>query len=382
VERDERQRANALDRYWDAVLRGETLAKPTDMDHEAAAVIARLGQHPVSPHQTRMQERVRTRISAQAKALEDSMHTMTFPQNALSPQALPGSVWSPARPASGRNAGRLRWAGLQLATALLVLVTVGFGYFTLGPGRSQIDQRAGLPAVVLPATPVSEATLDTVFATTLPAESIETAENLNTFILASALIDAGGRVPIQGQIPGPLITHVIDGELTLRVDGPLQVFRASDSASSPADAANAEEVPPGEETVLEPGDTVVYSYQQPAEYANFGSKPVHIILGGFLAGVLPGAMADLDFVDYAEKYPTPALPHGSVQATLIRAMLPPDGSTPASPPDALSLSVGAVGEVSLGESSDGAVRNINPDPVTIYVLRLESTQTASGTPTT
>ena len=42
MERDERDRADALDRHWDALLRGETTAATADLDADLATLVARL----------------------------------------------------------------------------------------------------------------------------------------------------------------------------------------------------------------------------------------------------------------------------------------------------------------------------------------------------
>src|SRR4051812_28598446 len=42
MERDERRRADALDRYWDAAQRGEQPAPPGQFDELTAAMIARV----------------------------------------------------------------------------------------------------------------------------------------------------------------------------------------------------------------------------------------------------------------------------------------------------------------------------------------------------
>jgi hypothetical protein len=132
--------------------------------------------------------------------------------------------------------------------------------------------------------------------------------------------------------------------------------------------------------VLQPGDTAVYAYDTPAEYANLGTTPVRAVGGELGVGVMPGAAVPLTFIDYGEKYPLPPLPPGPVQATIVRATLPPDGLSPAPPTGSLTLAVGE-SDISLGENSDGSLRNINPREVTIYVLTLTPAGEAIGTPT-
>jgi hypothetical protein len=383
VERDEHRRADALDHYWDAVLRGETPARPTDVDDVAAAVIALLGEPRLAPPVTAAQERGRARIAAQAKALEDPMHTMTLPQDAISPNALPVTSWSPGPSTPRWGAARFRWAG-QLATVALLLLTLGFGYLALGPGRPQSEQLAGIPALVAPATPAPgplEVVLEPVLATTLPAELVPTSGNLS-FDHWHAVLEPDTRASFPAEdvdcCPGPQISHVMEGELTLSVAGPLRVFRGSDIASG---AARAEEVPPGTEIVLHPGDTALYDSALPAEYANRGAGPVHIIGSGLLAGATSWTPMGLPLIDGNEESSVPPLPPGPVEVMLVRAILPPGGIVPAPLPGSLVLEVGAIGDASIAQRADASLRNIGEQTETIYVITFTPIDAGSGTPT-
>ena len=297
------------------------------------------------------------------------------------------SVSSPSMLPNGRAIGRVvppqgleavrtarRWSWGQSATAALVLLTlativVAFGWMRGAPE----EQPASLPAVLI-ATPTPEEAPETLFTATLPAAMFPTETGDRTFIVWHTQLEPSARVPITGQIPGPQITHVLSGELTLRVDGSLAVFRGGGTT------LEEESVPSGTEVVLQPGDTAVYAYDSPAEYANLGATPVHLVGGELGVGVIPGAAVPLTFIDFAENYPLPPLPPGPVQATIFRATLPPDELFPAPPAGSLSLAVGE-SEISLGERSDGSLININPREVTIYVLTLTPAGEATGTPT-
>jgi hypothetical protein len=124
----------------------------------------------------------------------------------------------------------------------------------------------------------------------------------------------------------------------------------------------------GTEVILAPGDTAVYAYETPAEYANTGSTPVHVVGGELGIGVVPGRAVPLTMIDYGEKYALFALPPGPVEVTLVHATLAPDGLVPAPPLGSVSLAVGADAEISLGENGDGSLRNILPREITVYIL--------------
>ncbi len=283
----------------------------------------------------------------------------------------PLNPWQPDTgvepPAAPRAAARFGWAAMQMATALLVLLTLGFAFLLATPGRLDGQIVAAIRSVFAP-----ETALDTVFATTLPAEMIPEAGNLD-FLLWNVSLDPGAEGPASAQswtqtricCPGPMITHVIEGELSVRVDGPLRVFRGSGVAPDSGD------VPPGTEVALSPGDTALFAYDMPATFANRGTSAVHIVGGGIFAGaVRNGPAAQSDYLDYNEEYSVPRLPPGPVDVTLARATLPAEGEVPAPDPGGLVLEVGAAGDADIAKRADGGLRNIGPEPETIYVLTL------------
>lgn len=225
-----------------------------------------------------------------------------------------------------------------------------------------------------------EAALDTVFTATLPAEMVPAAGNLD-FLLWNVSLDPGAEGPASAQswtqtricCPGPMITHVVEGELSVRVDGPLRVFRGSGVAPGSGD------VPPGTEVTLSPGDTALFAYDRPATFANRGATPVHIVGGGIFAGaVRSGPAAGSAYLDYNEEYAVSQLPPGPVDATLVRATLPPAGEVASPSPDALVLEVGATGDADIAQRADGGLRNIGPETETIYVLTLTPSGAASA----
>jgi hypothetical protein len=215
------------------------------------------------------------------------------------------------------------------------------------------------------------AALDTVFATTLATEIVPVAGNLD-FLLWRAELHPGLSARHESRVRGPQITTVIDGELTVRADGPLHLFRAA------SDLARAAEVPNGTEVVLRPGDTAVYAFDRPVAYENRGSTPVQIVSGGLFAGFTGGLLAgsnswlpgEFRILDYNQDFAIPTLPPGPVAATLVRATLPPDGDAPAPPPGSLVLEVGAIGDAAVVRDAEGSLRNIGEATNTIYILSL------------
>ena len=207
-----------------------------------------------------------------------------------------------------------------------------------------------LGAAIQDATPVAspgaEGPPETLVEATIPAESIPPASS-RLFFLGHVTIAPGGRSVSPAEVyaccPGPQFEHVLAGELSLRVEGPLRIVRAGrDGTSGPA-----EEVAPGTEVALRPGDTAIYQTQLTTEYNNRGADPVRFVQGALFpepppdppAGSSVGTTTDtLDF-----EYPVPSPPPGPLVATLQRATLAPDGLFPAPPPGALRLVIAAPG---------------------------------------
>jgi hypothetical protein len=107
-------------------------------------------------------------------------------------------------------------------------------------------------AVAQEASPVAtEATREPLFTTTVAPEDLPDGTDLR-FVIWYASIQPDVEVVLEAELfaegPGPLIEHVLAGDLSLRVEGPLQVVRAG-SVGTPGPV---EEVTPGAEVVLRP----------------------------------------------------------------------------------------------------------------------------------
>ena len=244
-----------------------------------------------------------------------------------------------------------------LATAALLLLTLGLGYAAL-QFRSFPEQESA------PRTTAAE----TLFSTTLPTDAIPDRGVLN-FTFWRLSLDPGTSTPATPEgacCRGPQITHVLAGELTVHVDGPMQVFRGMGNALAGAEA-------PAAEIVLLPGDTVIHDFSIPAEYANHGATPVELVNGGLYSGTMlnpwPFAMHLLDGSKENHRAP---LGLGPVTVSLVRATLPPDGEFPAPPPGSLLLETGQSGDASVGkDTTDNSLFNINSRAETIYVFTVE-----------
>ena len=258
--------------------------------------------------------------------------------------------------------------------ALLVLIvsTVSMVHASLVAASGALAAQDATPVAPTPA-------IETLLTTTFPAEAIPTTSS-PSFLIWYATIAPDREVVIPRELvaccPGPQIEHVLAGELTLRVEGSLQVQRGAMGGTP----MPAEDVPPGTEVVLRPGDTAVYSLELPVTYHNAGTEPVHLVAGGFFAGSPPAPPADYAIPSLKERYPAPTLPPGPVTATLHRTTLAPEGVFPAPPSGAMQVVMFGPGTGTLGERSDGSVENLGREPLVVYALILHPGTPDGGTP--
>jgi hypothetical protein len=277
---------------------------------------------------------------------------------------------------------------IPFVTMAFVAAVVVLGVFLFGPGRNKQDQLALIPAADV-GTPASEmaasatpATMwDPVFTTTLPADQVPTAGNLDV-VMWHAVLESGQDAVFQADMvdccPGPQVTHVIAGELTLRVEGPVTLVRGGTPGVG---GGGAGDVATGTEVTLHPGDTAIYDFALPAVYANQGSASLHIIGAGALAGSMAWTPAGMTLLDGNETYSAAALPPGPAELMLVRAIVPAKTTLPAPPAGSLILDVGATGDASIARGADGALRNIGPQAETIYVFILSPVAVDRATPT-
>jgi hypothetical protein len=238
-------------------------------------------------------------------------------------------------------------------------------------------------AVAQESSPVAmEATREPLFATTMAPADLPDGPRLK-FEIWYATIEPDVEVAMEAELfttgPGLLIEHVVAGELTLRVDGPLQVVRAG----SVATPAPGEEVTPGTEVVLQAGDTALYAQILAKSYANRGAEPVGIVGGQlidmgkwkFVASPAGYTVTMTDEWDLTE-----SVEPGPMTLVLERVTLVPGAVLPAPPPGALRVMTSGLTVVYLPKASDGSISNLLKEPVVTYALTLLPAGSATGTP--
>lgn len=163
---DDRQHADELDRFWDAVVLGEHPAADDSPEPDDVDLIAHLWNFAAPPAAGQARDRVRQRL-LQSVPAEDLVvngrfragNTGAAPRPVTSPNSRHAERLDPLPKSRGSRPG---WLLVQLATAAVLILALAGGLFALGPLRPdrQAGQPAVLPAIVAPPI-VAETMLDT-----------------------------------------------------------------------------------------------------------------------------------------------------------------------------------------------------------------------------
>ncbi len=339
MERDERDRADALDRHWDALLRGETTSATADLDADLAMLVARL--HAAG-------SAIPTLFSDPEQAWRELRQASTPPPASGSDGELTPPAWPypnghaladlfPRRSETSLPRRRGRWVLTQLATAALLLLTLVAGFAAIRQRAPEAPEEGRwVPALsrALETAPggVSDTPLiETSFSPEeLPHGAKEAIYYRLTIAPAASLPYVGGsfckcrRETISAGVGAEVVQT---GVYSLRLEAPLRVQRAGSDRPS-------EEIPAGTEVTLTEGDAVIYpDYAAPGDIRNTGNEPVTLIgvaiiateeSGTPLPQVPPGVRATL--LTYSSTSDWEAFAPGPLNVALRRVILPPEST--------------------------------------------------------
>lgn len=328
MERDERARADALDRYWDALLRGDATSAKVDLDADLAPLVTRLhaagsALPTLFPDTDHAWRELRPKLTARTPGWSDDeivLPAWAHPNGHA--ERFAGGQWVTPLP---RRRGR-RFLN-QLATAALLLLTLAVGFVAISqrtPERP--DEGTWVPALVRALESGPNSVVDTpLVETTFSPEELPGGEK--DAVYYQLTIPPGGSLPYLGGLfcgcrtetitKGVGVEVVQAGIYTVRLEAPLRVQRAGSTGPD-------EEFPAGTEVTLAPGDAVVYpDYAAPGDIGNAGDEPM--ILTGVVINATEGSGT-----------PLPKLPTG-VGATLLSHSIVSDWAT--LPPGPLNVSL-------------------------------------------
>jgi hypothetical protein len=281
-ERDQRDRAEALDRQWDALLRGGATSATADLDADLVTLVARLHAAgraipPLFPDPNQAWRELRQSATPA---------TLSWSDEETAPPAWPypnGHVdlFPPRRLETSPPRRRGRWVLTQLATAALLLLTLAAGFAAIRQHPPEApDEGRWVPALVraLEAAPGDIEDTPLIEASFSP-EELPGGEKEATYY--RLVFSPGASLPYLGSVfcgcrsetitAGVGVEVVQTGVYTLRLEAPLRVQRAGSSHPS-------EEIPAGREVTLAAGDAVIYpDYAAPGDIRNAGNEPVTII---------------------------------------------------------------------------------------------------------
>lgn len=370
---DERQQADALDGFLDHLATGETSGDEVDSD---LARIARryraLGQ---SPAPTGARERVQRRVASGGdrkahggEPPEQLTHILDVDRSNMSPNGrayVSAAYGLPSTP-------RIQWVGVQFATALLLVVTLGLGYLALRPGTPDEQRLAAPPALVMPATPTpGQIAEEILLDLSIPAVAIPSGDGSSSGLLHATIppgTQGSWQAPSGACCSGLRVDYVLQGSYSVQASGPVQVVRASGSGTP-------ETVPAGTKLVLESGDAMIAPNETAFDAANTGSTPVQLLAWNLLAGAGPDAQVPSNWVQQNGdvKFGL-SVPAGPATVRLRRITLAPEGELPA-PSGVLQFGLtvpdyaaGTPVAFGTGKLTNGTIGNSGDEPVTIHVL--------------
>jgi hypothetical protein len=379
-----------LNRFWNELVRptGEPAAGSGALDPATSETVRRLQSLGAMPPPASSRERVRRAVRANIQSGVASDKAPPVNQagfvDLTRPTAGPNSR-NGASPARWSQlpvpAARRRWGFAQLATAALLLLILGLVYFVFGPGRSDHDQPAGIPAGVDPTgtpTPVAM-TEETLVLVTLPAGSLPLGDVGAGY--GQYVVPPGDRSTwasaSDGCCPEFRFTYVLAGVYTVRSQGTVQILRAGGDGTW-------EMVSPGTEFTLGPGDASITSTETAGEAANLGSEPVEVLFsvvtdGSYGTGSNPGNPVPSGFIEHDGRGGPFTVPDGPVRLQLRLVYLAAGAVFPApagaflSYVNPLENAAGTLEPAAqVGRLDDGSVWNFDRRRGdTIYVLTLE-----------
>lgn len=354
MERNERQRANALDRYWDAVQRGESPVRASGIDEMAEAVIQHLGQPraALSPGSAR---RIREDLASHAR---DPGITRG---GAPGTPALAPPLRLPAAPVSVR----LPRAVVQLTSMFMLLLVLAFSALLLWPGS-----RFSEHPTVLPAPP--DVAADVLLTISIPERAAPRWK-----VAIADLIHASIPPDSSGTIDAPMlrVEYTLKGQYAVRSDAPLMVVQAGNTTPR--------EMQPGTEITLNPGDTLISPPDSVSEYANQESRPAEMLTWTVNPRTSSTDLQPRSWGIYASESRNGITPQdGPIDFQLHRVVLEPDATFPASP-DALQMAVTVsenAKDYTVAKTRDGGRRNLGKEPVTIMVVTVRPAEAVSLMP--
>jgi hypothetical protein len=301
-----------LDRFWDAQLAG----KPTD----ALLSDAGLGE---AVRRFHIAEDVdRADASFVNRLWDELVHAQVAPGDAFGGESTDAMAPRFMRPADTML--RHRWLA-AIAAALLIILIGGIASYYVFDRHEDKRYTTG-PAINAPATPspTVQLTPATLLDVVLPAEILPTGDGRLSGLVYIYVEGGATGTWLNSCCPGPMIEHVVAGEIAFTSKAATQVVRADGSI---------ENIAAGTEVALQPGDTLVTRNEFEFRASNIGTQPVQMVEWVYVSDPMAyfaghqlegwGGLGGLDATQTLPTFPS------SIRVTLNRLVLEPgDGKPP------------------------------------------------------
>lgn len=265
--------------------------------------------------------------------------------------------------------------------AILLLMVLGVGVLTVGPGRAFLHRY--LPtdrAVTLPAPGLEGAESEELLVrVTVPSDMVPAGENVRSclsHIVIPPRTRAAWDANDAGCCPGTRLNYVLKGTFVARPEADVQVIRAD---------RTSETVRAGAEVRLAAGDTLVLGSDTPYRTENPDDTSTELLQ--YILAYPPdfprGTASLKGWTELDYDYPDIPVPEGPVTMTLYRFTLAP-GAVLSSPPGLPLMQVvlppGSASDApfawstvysTIAPSLESEITNSGRTPVTVYVLALE-----------
>ena len=254
-------RDDGIDRFWDQIVQNPS-HPAGELDPADAATMRHLHAFDDRPGPNRdFRKRLRADLMHAHAIPVSSDPRSPFPLNQHTGHPQRASAVSPPR--VGRRGG---WALIQLATAALLLLTLGLGYLALRPSTPPDLRLAALPVLT-----AEETLLDLP----IPADMIPRGDPLGSSLAHYTLPP---DTTTTWDVRQMRVDYVSSGTYTVRSEGSVQIVRAGgiDELAS---------VPSGTEITLGPGDAMIAPRETTSDYTNPGPDPAELLTWGVNEGV-------------------------------------------------------------------------------------------------
>jgi hypothetical protein len=331
---ERQQRAEALDRYWDAVQDGAAPGTPQPLDADDAALIAALSSQGTAPGLDRARADALGRLAAYLDAQQDAIPPRWAPDASPNDRGwrLPDSrrrvairPSEPAAPAVPGTPPRSSSIPARFATAVLLLALVagGLGLARSGLLRRDAPELENIAPLAEDALTVDASLLHVVLpgwtpraATPVPPSSDDTAGDTPRIDLFRLALDPGAMYEDPAVDIGTVVTGVEQGAAAVSVDGPATLAHRGEM--------QAAEIPAGTTVTLVAGDVLLTDKGTRRTMRPAAEDPVTILElsaqpwggnRGRYTTVLTGVTPD-------------TLPPGPIQVGVERVTLPFDAVLP------------------------------------------------------